>query len=206
MFGVATLLSFVGMSILLILAPGPDILFVVTQGISNGKKAGFLTALGLACGNLVHTLGAALGISIIFKTSAIAFVAFKILGAGYLFFLAYKAIKHRNDSFGLVKTEQTSKKKLFAKGFVMNIFNPKVALFFLAFLPQFTSAQNGSVPLQVVILGLIFIALVAIVFGLFGYFAGNFGERLLEKPNYSRNLNIASAIIFAGIAINLVFC
>jgi len=204
MFTLTTLLAFIGASILLILAPGPDILFVITQGISNGRKAGFFTALGLAFGNSIHTIGAALGVSIIFKTSPIAFTAFKILGAGYLFYLAYKAIKHRNDKVHLNTSAQINKKKLFAKGFVMNILNPKVALFFLAFLPQFANPETGSVPLQMITLGAIFILLVIVIFGSLGYFAGHIGDWLLKKPTCSKYLNLASAIIFIGIGINLI--
>ncbi len=88
---------FIPASLLLIIAPGPDILFVVTQGVSSGKRAGFFTALGLAFGNSVHTVAAALGVSLIFKTSVVAFTVFKVAGALYLFYLAYKSIKHRKD-------------------------------------------------------------------------------------------------------------
>lgn len=205
MFTLTTIFTFIGASTLLIIAPGPDVIFVITQGIANGKKAGMLTALGLALGNSVHTLGATLGVSVVFKTSPIAFTIFKIAGAGYLFYLAYRALKHKNDKITINKNSVHKKTgKLIAKGFIMNVFNPKVALFFLAFLPQFTSPEKGSVPLQMVSLGTIFIILVIIIFGLFGYFSGHIGDWLLKKPNSSKYLNIVSACIFVAIAINLV--
>jgi threonine/homoserine/homoserine lactone efflux protein len=96
-FTLSSLLLFISSSILLILAPGPDIVFTITQGITNGRKAGFFTAMGLCFGNSIHTLAAAFGLSVIFKTSELAFILLKTFGAIYLFFLAYKAIKHRND-------------------------------------------------------------------------------------------------------------
>jgi len=204
MFSLTTLLTFIGVSILLTLAPGPDILFVITQGISNGRKAGIFTALGLAFGNSIHTMGAVLGVSIIFRTSLIAFTVFKILGASYLFYLAYRVIKPRNNRMYLNKSVQINKRKLFARGFVMNILNPKVALFFLAFLPQFANPEFGNIPFQMLVLGAIFILLVIIIFGSFGYFAGSIGDWLLKKPNYSKYLNLISALIFLGIGINLL--
>lgn len=205
MLTLTSLFVFIGASILVILAPGPDIIFAITQGISNGKKVGFFTALGLSLGNSVHTLGAALGVSIIFETSPVAFTVFKVLGAAYLFYLAYKAIKYRNAGLTVNKTsEQTKDKSLILKGFLMNVLNPKVALFFLAFLPQFASPENGSVPLQMLCLGGVFMLLVLIIFGTFGYFAGYLGDWLLRKPKYSKYLHLVSACIFIAIGINLI--
>ncbi len=170
MFSLASLLVFITSSIMLILAPGPDIVFTITQGVTNGRKAGFFTAMGLCLGNSVHTMAAAFGLSIIFKTSEVAFVLFKTLGALYLFYLAFQAVKHRNDP--LVVNQDKSNVKhssLLMRGFFMNILNPKVALFFLAFLPQFVNAQYGNIPLQMITLGLIFMVLVALIFGTLGY-------------------------------------
>ena len=205
MFSLSALLLFITSSILLILAPGPDIIFVVTQGITNGKKAGFFTAIGLCLGNSVHTLAAAFGLSIIFKTSEVAFVIFKTLGAFYLFYLAFKAIKHRNDTL-TVNTDSKSVKHsgLLLRGFYMNVLNPKVALFFLAFLPQFVNAKHGSVPVQMILLGLIFMILVALIFGTLGYFAGSFGDWILKKPKFTKAMNIVSASIFCGLGLKLL--
>ena len=118
---------FIPASLLLIIAPGPDILFVVAQGISSGKRAGFFIALGLAFGNSVHTLAAALGVSLIFKTSVVAFTVFKVAGAAYLFYLAYKVIKHRKELMKMSEQDSKPVHHLIAKGFVMNVLNPKVA-------------------------------------------------------------------------------
>ncbi|MFB6320183.1 LysE family translocator [Saccharicrinis sp. FJH54] len=204
MFDLTSLLFFLGSSVLIILAPGPDIIFTVTQGLSNGKRAGITTAMGLASGNLVHTSAAALGLSVLFKTSPVAFWILKIAGAVYLFYLAYMSIKHRNDSLN-ISGSVTKKDNLFWRGFLMNIMNPKVALFFIAFLPRFVDPDLGKVMLQFIVLGVIFAFQVVVVFGSAGYFAGTFGEMLREHNNFSRNMNVISAVVFTGIAISLLF-
>jgi threonine/homoserine/homoserine lactone efflux protein len=203
MIEMKVLTLFIPASLLLIIAPGPDILFVVTQGISSGRKAGFFTALGLALGNSVHTMAAALGVSLIFRTSVFAFALLKTAGVIYLVYLAYKAIKHRKE---LIKVSEQSSKPvhhLIGRGFLMNILNPKVALFFLAFLPQFVSGGSGSTFFQIVILGIIFIILVIIVFGAIGLTAGTFGQFLTRNRKANEILNWLCAAVFLGLGIKL---
>jgi threonine/homoserine/homoserine lactone efflux protein len=204
MIDLGILSLFIPASLLLIIAPGPDILFVVTQGVSSGKRAGFFTALGLAFGNSVHTIAAALGVSIIFKTSVVAFTVFKIAGAAYLFYLAYKAIKHRKDLLKMSEQDSKPIHHLIAKGFIMNVLNPKVALFFLAFLPQFVAKDLGSPFGQTMILGAIFIILVVIVFGAIGLTAGTFGQFLTRNRGANEALNWMCAAVFIGLGIKLV--
>ena len=144
MVDLSMLTLFIPASLLLIIAPGPDILFVVAQGVSSGKRAGFFTALGLALGNSVHTLAAALGVSLIFKTSVVAFTAFKIAGTVYLFYLAYKAIKHRKDLMKMNEQDTKPIHHLIGKGFLMNVLNPKVALFFSLFYPSLFRRKLGA--------------------------------------------------------------
>lgn len=205
MFSLSALLLFVTSSILLILAPGPDIVFAITQGLTNGRKAGFFTAMGLCLGNSVHTMAAALGLSVIFKTSEVAFVLFKTLGALYLFYLAFKAVKHRNDPLAVNRDNNEVKHSgLLLRGFFMNVLNPKVALFYLAFLPQFVNPDYGNIPLQMILLGLIFMLLVAVIFGSLGYFAGSFGDWVLKKPGFAKVMNLASATVFCGLGIKLI--
>jgi threonine/homoserine/homoserine lactone efflux protein len=195
---------FIPASLLLIIAPGPDILFVVAQGVSSGRRAGFLTALGLAFGNSVHTLAAALGVSLIFRTSVIAFTVFKVAGALYLFYLAYKAIKHRKELMKMGEQDSKPAHHLIAKGFIMNVLNPKVALFFLAFLPQFVSKDAASPFIQIIALGIIFIILVVIVFGAIGLTAGTFGQFLTRSRKANEALNWLCAFVFIGLGIKLV--
>lgn len=204
MIDLATLGSFIALSVLVILAPGPDVIFTITQGLSNGKRAGFTVAMGLACGNLVHTLGVSLGLSVIFQTSVVAFWVIRILGAGYLFYLAYLSFRNRHEHLQTKTQTDEKKENLFKRGFIMNVLNPKVAIFFLAFLPRFVSPEKGLLPVQFMMLGGIFVVLVAIVFGAAGLFAGIFGELLIKKPKFSLVMNIVSAIVFTGIAISLL--
>lgn len=204
MIDVSMLTLFIPASLLLIIAPGPDILFVVAQGVSSGKRAGFFTALGLAFGNSIHTLAAALGVSLIFKTSVIAFTVFKVAGALYLFYLAYKAIKHRKELMKMAEQDRKPAHHLIARGFVMNVLNPKVALFFLAFLPQFVAKDGGNPFGQILILGAIFIILVIIVFGAIGLTAGTFGQFLTRSRNANEALNWLCAAVFIGLGIKLM--
>ncbi|MBN1500802.1 MAG: LysE family translocator [Spirochaetes bacterium] len=204
MISTATVLMFIPASLLLIIAPGPDILFVITQGISSGRKAGFTTALGLAAGNSVHTLLAAFGIAVIFKNSAAAFTIFKFLGAGYLIFLSVKILLHFNDSVVIESDVQTRKKNLFLRGFIMNVVNPKVALFFMAFLPQFVDYSAGSASVQFLIFGGIFISLVVLVFGTIGLSAGLIGDFFMKRPGFSKIINIISVSVFILLALKII--
>ena len=172
---------FVVASVLLILAPGPDIIFLVSQSVALGPRAGFLTALGLACGNLVHTLLAALGISVVFRASPVAFQGLKIAGVAYLLYLAWKAVRAaapsdpgRTSASGAPRPAAS----LFLRGVLMNVLNPKVALFFLAFLPQFVTPASGPIWAQMLLYGVVFTLFVIAIFGAFGLLAGHVVRRV----------------------------
>ena len=172
---------FVFASVLLILAPGPDVVFLISQSVSRGARAGFLTALGLACGNLVHTSLAALGISVVFRASPVAFQGLKIAGVAYLLFLAWKAVRAHAPAPADPTQSPSSPPAghgLFLRGVLMNVLNPKVALFFLAFLPQFVSPKAGPVWIQMVVYGVIFTSLVVVIFGTIGLSAGYVTRRM----------------------------
>lgn len=198
-----TLLLFLGASAALTIAPGPDNLFIITQGVSRGRRAAVVTAWGMCAGNSIHTLAAAAGISALFYSSAAAFHAVKYLGAAYLVWLAVKAVRER----GPVKADPAAvgptDAALFRRGFIMNVLNPKVALFFLAFLPQFTSREAGNVGLQMLGLGLLFMAQATVIFTIIGFFSGTVGNRLLGRPRVARGFAWLSAAIFAALGVNL---
>lgn len=175
---------FIVASVLLILAPGPDIIFLVSQSVTLGPRAGFLTALGLACGNLVHTLLAALGISVIFRASPVAFQGLKIAGVAYLLYLAWRAVRPHapgpppDPGQPSVSEAPRPASSLFLRGVLMNVLNPKVALFFLAFLPQFVTPASGPIWAQMLLYGVIFTLLVIVIFGAIGLFAGHVVRRV----------------------------
>lgn len=202
-----TLLLFVGASSLLAISPGPDIIYVVTLGIIRDAKSAIVTTFGLTTGVIIHTFAAALGVSVIFKTSALAFNILKFAGAIYLFYLAYQAFKHRDT---LVRFDTSSKppesyKKLYIKGFFMNVLNPKVALFFLAFLPQFVNPNLGNIPLQMVQLGAIFMIVTLTIFSFFGILANKASATLMKRPQISKTINTLAATVFVALGLKLAF-
>lgn len=216
MIPTSDLALFVTTSILLILAPGPDILFLISQSATYGPRAGFVTAMGLAAGNLVHTCAAALGLSVVFRASPIAFNILKIAGVAYLLFLAWKAVRgptrksetadagERSADTG-ERSADTGRAGTFWRGFLMNVLNPKVALFFLAFLPQFTSPKVGPIWAQMLMLGAIFIALVVVVFGMIGITAGAASRRLtwVFGGSGAGKARWVVACVYAGLAVRL---
>jgi len=198
-----SMICFLGASILLTLAPGPDNIFVVTQGISRGRKAAVITALGMCSGLSVHTTAAALGISAIFYSLALAFCAVKYAGAAYLMYLAWKAIQDRNALKLNNTVNRLSGFALFRRGFIMNTLNPKVALFFLAFLPQFVSGNSQHVVMEMIFLGLVFMVQSVVIFTAIGVLSGQIGNYLLKKPRLARKFSWATAGIFAAIGVRL---
>ena len=199
-----TLLYFLGASMALTLAPGPDNVFVITQGISRGKRVAIVTALGMCSGVTVHTTAAALGVSVIFHTSALAFQAVKYAGATYLLYLAYKTLRERG-ALTAAPDMTPSLRAVFRRGFIMNVLNPKVALFFLAFLPQFASREAGPIAPQMFVLGLIFMLQAAVLFSIIAVFAGAIGDYVLKRPAVSRGLAWASAGVMASLGLRLAF-
>lgn len=198
-----TLLWFLGASMALTIAPGPDNLFVVAQGLSRGRKAALLTAWGMISGITVHTTAAAAGLSAVFYSSAAAFHAVKYAGAAWLLWLAWKAVRERSSSEGEPGADAPSGFAWFRRGFIMNVLNPKVALFFLAFLPQFTSREAGRIGLQMAALGFLFMVQAFAIFSAIALFAGSAGGVLLRKPRVARAFSWLSAGIFAALGLRL---
>jgi threonine/homoserine/homoserine lactone efflux protein len=198
----STLLTFLGASAALTIAPGPDNTFVVTQGITRGRKAAIVTALGMCSGISVHTTLAAFGISAVFSTSVIAFAVVKYAGAAYLLYLAYRALKERATPVVSPGDDRPSR-ALFQRGFIMNVLNPKVAMFFLAFLPQFVTPDAAWFPLQMLLLGFIFLVQAVVIFCLIGYFSGSIGGFLLARPKIAKQFGWLTAGIFASLGARL---
>ena len=196
-------IAFIGSSFIITLAPGPDIIFSITQGVTHGKKAGVTTALGLAAGNIIHTILAIFGVALIFKTNEVAFNTLKYFGVAYLVYLGIQSFIHRKDPLKLNK-ENKKEKNLFWTGFIMNVVNPKVAIFFIAFFPQFVDPNLGNIQWQMAVLGGIFIILVILIFGALSYYAGMVGAIIKHKPRVAKYINICATIIFFSLALKLI--
>ncbi|MDO9308022.1 MAG: LysE family translocator [Deltaproteobacteria bacterium] len=197
------LLMFFTTSILLALSPGPDNLFVMTQSAQHGRKAGLLVTLGLCTGLLFHTAAVTFGLAAVFKASAAAFMLLKFAGAGYLLYLAWQAFRAGTTGEPAAAEEKLGAGSLYRRGIIMNISNPKVSIFFLAFLPQFADPARGVLSWQLALLGGVFIFATIIVFGLISILAGTLGERFRQSAFAQRVLNRAAAAIFAGLALKL---
>jgi threonine/homoserine/homoserine lactone efflux protein len=191
-------------SLLLALAPGPDNIFVLTQAALRGKTAGLAVTFGLCTGLIVHTSAVALGIAVIFKTSAVAFTVLKSLGACYLLYLAWQAFRTTEGSLALGKKSELSAAKLYRRGIIMNITNPKVSIFFLAFLPQFADPARGPLTMQILSLGLIFIIATILVFGTISFLAGTLGGWLSRSTRTRTITNRIAGGIFVCLALKLL--
>lgn len=199
------LISFAIATSILAISPGPDNIFVLTQSIVNGKKYGLATVFGLMTGCIIHTTLVAFGVSTIIKENENIFFFIKLLGASYLIYLAFKVYK---SDAKIVLSNQTDKSesvlKLFKKGFIMNVLNPKVTIFFLAFFPQFLFSDSISNVVQFYVLGGIFILTSFLVFASIAILAGSISNYLKENSTVGVYLKWAQIIVFVLIAIMIL--
>jgi threonine/homoserine/homoserine lactone efflux protein len=198
------LATFFAASILLALAPGPDNIFVLTQSALQGKLAGFMVTVGLCTGLIVHTSAVAFGVAALFQASAIAFTVLKLIGAGYLTYLAWQVFRSSATRISTDSSSRIKIQRLYRRGIIMNVTNPKVSIFFLAFLPQFADPERGPLKLQIMVLGGLFIISTLIVFGGISFVAGSLGEWLNRSQKIQRIINWMAGSIFLGIALKLV--
>jgi threonine/homoserine/homoserine lactone efflux protein len=203
MIPLETLGAFFAASLVLALAPGPDNIFVLTQSALQGRLAGFLVTLGLCTGLLVHTTAVTLGVAALFQASELAFTVLKFIGAAYLLYLAWHAFRASASKINGGKKEQLSRIQLYRRGIIMNVTNPKVSVFFLAFLPQFTYPEQGSLTLQLILLGFLFIVATLLVFGGVAFTAGSLGEWLGGSPRAQKIMNRIAGIVFIALAIKI---
>jgi threonine/homoserine/homoserine lactone efflux protein len=198
-----TLSVFFAASLLLALTPGPDNLFVLAQAAQRGKRAGIVVTLGLSTGIMFHTLAVALGAAALFSTSVVAFNVLKYVGASYLLYLAYQSWRASGGLGEQTEVDPLSWKRLYGRGVIMNVTNPKVSLFFLAFLPQFTDPALGSLFPQFLLLGFLFVVSTLLVFGAISFLAGWIGGYLRSSERPARILNRSAAIVFLALAVKL---
>ena len=203
MLTLQTAMAFFGASVLLGFAPGPDNIFVLMQSAMHGKRAGMIVVLGLCTGLVVHTAALALGLAAVFAASPGAFVLLKTVGAIYLLYLAWGAFRAPASTGSAAMVPTLRAWQLYQRGIVMNLTNPKVVFFFLAFLPQFVNAEGGAVALQLAQLGLVFILSTLLTFGLVSYFAATLGGQLRRSERAQIWINRLAGAVFAGLALKL---
>ena len=203
MLSTETVSAFFIASTLLAIAPGPDNVFVLTQSALQGKLSGLMIVFGLCTGLLVHTGAVAFGVAVIFQASAIAFTLLKLIGAGYLLFLAWHAFRAAPEKINTHGGHKKSLGGLYRRGIIMNVTNPKVSIFFLAFLPQFADPQRGSISLQMIALGGVFILATILVFGSVALIGGALGDWLNRSERAQRIMNWVAGTVFVGLALKL---
>ena len=196
----ATILAFAGASILLLLIPGPAVLYIVNRSVSDGREAGLAAVAGLTLGNLAHALAAAAGLSAVLATSAAAFSTVKYLGAAYLVYVGVRTLLRRPQ---VINPDQAgvSAKRVFTQGIVVNVLNPKVALFFLSFLPQFIHPENGRPALQALVLGLVFVGLGFFTDGTYSLVASRLRTVLLRGRTLPFVQRWVAGTVFIGLGL-----
>ena len=197
------LLAFFTTSVILALSPGPDNLFVMAQSARSGRMAGLFVTLGLATGLVGHTVAVAFGLAAILRASALAFTVLKCIGAAYLLYLAWQAFRAGVATADKEDVQAFSRGNLYRRGIIMNLTNPKVTLFFLAFLPQFADPRHGSMMLQFFQLGAIFIIATILVFGVISFVAGGIGKKFSNSPFVQKIVNRTASAVFIGLAVKL---
>ena len=190
-------------SALLTIAPGPDIIYVLTRGISQGPRAGVAAALGFASGCIFHTVLAAVGIAAIIRSSDVAFDVVRYAGAAYLIWIGIQALRHRSSFSIDGASDAKALATIYRQSVIGNMLNPKVTLFFLAFLPQFVNTQAGHVGWQMALLGVIFMVQTIVIFGAVALFSGWLGAWIRRKPAIGQRLNVFAGITFIALGIRV---
>ena len=197
------LLAFFTTSVILALSPGPDNHFVMAQSARTGRKSGLFVTLGLATGLIGHTVAVAFGLAAILRASSLAFTILKFIGAAYLLYLAWQAFRAGAATANKGDVQVFSRGNLYRRGIIMNLTNPKVSLFFMAFLPQFADPRHGSMMLQFFQLGAVFIMATILVFSVISFIAGGVGEKFSNSPLAQKIVNRTASAVFIGLAVKL---
>lgn len=199
-----TLLYFLITSLLLTLSPGPDIMYLLAKSLADGTKAGISLALGLATGLIFHTTLVIIGVGTIIQQSSFAFDILKYVGAMYLLFLAWGAFHSQNNLKINTVNNSTSFFKLYRRGLIMNVSNPKVLLFFLAFLPQFINLNSDNINFQIAFLGFIFGLQALIIFSLVAFCAGKVRNYILNIKNFNKMMGYIQGTVLLFISLALI--
>ncbi|BCX03304.1 MAG: RhtB family transporter [Candidatus Roseilinea sp.] len=192
---------FVLASLALLVVPGPAVLYIIARSVSQGRLAGVVSAAGVQVGASVHIVAAALGLSAVFLSSALAFNVVKYLGAAYLIYLGVRQWLAREAVTGEVMAQPESLQRVFVQGIIVNVLNPKTALFFFAFLPQFVDPARGNVTVQVLLLGLVFVTLAIINDGVYAVLAGALGNGLRSNRRFWSGQRLFAGAVYIGLGL-----
>ncbi|GIW03979.1 MAG: RhtB family transporter [Thermomicrobiales bacterium] len=197
----STLLVFVLAALALLLIPGPAVLYIVARGIQQGRAAGVVSALGVGAGGVMHVLAATAGLSALLLSSALAFSVVKYLGAAYLLFLGIRTLRGGGSAGALSEPPPMRLWRMFLQGAIVNVLNPKVALFFFAFLPQFVDPARGDVTGQLLFFGCLYVTLGIMSDSAYGLLAGTAGHWLRARPRFLRRQRLVSGSIYIGLGL-----
>ena len=203
MFPIDTLVTYVAACLIVVISPGPDNILAISRGLSQGRGAAALSAVGAGLGIMFHTVAATLGLSLILHTTPWAFWAVKAVGGAYLIWLGVRALRSR-DLVSFEPSARQSMRKVFLTGLMSNVLNPKPGLFVLAFLPQFVSASRGPVAIQMLVYGAIFALLTAVIFTLLGGSAARLSAWLQRHPRTGTGLNVGAGLTFVASGLSVL--
>lgn len=199
------LVAYLALVTVLMLTPGPDMLFVLASGVRSGSRAGFVAAVGVAVGETIHLLAAAAGLAALFRAAPLLYDLVRFAGAAYLLWLGVRSLRRGGPAAADGRGGAPSTRGAFWRGLVTNVLNPKMALFTVALLPQFVDPSRGQVPAQFLVLGACFVAIEIMVDGTVGLAAGRLRRVLARRPRAARGLDLASGSVFVGLAAKLAF-
>ena len=201
MFSLANLSIFLLAALILLLTPGPAVLYIVARSLDQGRLAGFVSVLSIEVGNFVHVLAATLGLSAILVSSALAFSIVKYLGAVYLIYLGVRRLLSRETTHQLTIFQRQSLRRIFRQGVLVAILNPKTALFFFAFLPQFVDSSKSSLTLQLLTLGCLFVLMAIVTDSLYALLAGTVGQWLKGNRSFLRVERYLVGTVYIGLGV-----
>jgi threonine/homoserine/homoserine lactone efflux protein len=197
----STLAVFLVASLVLLVTPGPAVLYIVARSIDQGRAAGLVSAMGVASGALFHIAAAALGVSALLMSSAVAFSVVKYLGASYLVYLGIRTLLERRQPTSLHAPEPQKLSRIFSQGVVVNLLNPKTALFFFAFLPQFVDPTRWAIPLQILLLGMLFVMMGVCSDSLYALLAGTIGQWLKRSTRFLRGQRYFAGSVYIALGV-----
>lgn len=203
MFDIISFQLFLITVLIICITPGIDMMFILNRSISQGRDAGIYSALGVSVGAVVHTILSGLGLSVILQTSVVLFTIIKVVGAVYLIYLGIQMFISKQSSISIKKTVYQSRRKLFVQGVITNVTNPKVALFFISFIPQFISVDNQYGPIPFLILGSVFAVMGAITSFIIAIFSSSLTTKLRDNIVAEKIINKISGAVFVILGISL---